>query len=212
MKNEVKIEFKDYLERLFLRLKLTNDVFSREIGVSKETIWAWRTGKRVPLRYLIARIKLWEEMVKSGEIEINRDIVRSSFAKRVIKARLKYKLTQDQLGFELGVSHNTVCKWERGTAPNVLNEERFNAWEKSVSKDKEYIKEIEEKDTYIREERKQKKAIKFIKKEEKEKDEEVELPDLTEAIFGDFGNQKAPWEYPEGHPKRRKYDNLRNSK
>lgn len=205
-----------------------------QMGVSVSALRQWEEGSSEPTPANRGRAKLWLReglrFSRGGKVGPDGEAVRyEGFARRVLMMRVRFGLSQAEMAAELELAPSTVQGWEGGRAmPSPFNLERLEYWERGRSSEARMYRQ-DESDVYS-EQAAAGKPAKVLRKGKKftspsqpkervevsavwdnpaAKKSEEEL--LKEKIFGDFGNQKAPWECPKGHPKRTAYDNSRDS-
>jgi len=100
------------------------------------SVCMWESGKGVPTRANKAKVELWLKGELDGNEMLKPTNFQESFAKRVLRLRISYEMSQREFAEELGVSPTTLSGWESAKVmPSRVHEEVVNIWEENNKKE-----------------------------------------------------------------------------
>lgn len=96
------------LDAAMSRKRASNEDLADAIGVSRQSVAAWRSGKTLPTAALLRKAASWLTVSVADLIPIEDDRLRIS------DLRIRVGLTQRRAAVELGSSPTTIAEIERG--------------------------------------------------------------------------------------------------
>ncbi|MCB9748296.1 MAG: helix-turn-helix domain-containing protein [Candidatus Omnitrophica bacterium] len=115
--------FSAILQRLRLRLGLSQVEFGKRIGVSGIAVFQWENEKRMPYPDNLVKliIEFGDDLLLSRELRLNRE---DSLPVAIQKLRLRKGLTQGELAERMrnGIDASNVSRWENNEYPPSLKD------------------------------------------------------------------------------------------
>ena len=121
----------DEIKALRKKLPLSQKQFAERLGVKRQTVACWETGRRTPSEKIIAILKKLETQIGAQEIPSGQEIK---------ELRQKLGLSQRQFANRLGVSQNLIWYWETGKkSPSKDWEEKIALLAKKENADNQNV-------------------------------------------------------------------------